>query len=127
MTTQVHTPLWKLKAIDGITVNLGRVIKYGAWVWIAKYGYYSVVALAGKQTVAEVALKFIASLTISKTICLTAAAGGVAWGAAERKLRKGTIRKKAKRIKHLEEQVDPGRSSSSLMADGSTRPEDEDI
>lgn len=123
----MHTPLWKLRAVDGITLNVGRFLKYGMWVLIARYGYYAVVALAGKQTVAEIALKFLASLTISKTLCLGAASGGVAWGATERKLRKQTIRTKARRIKELEERIDPERSSSKLMSDGSTRPEDEDI
>jgi hypothetical protein len=124
--TQVLTPAWNLRVIDGITLNVGRIIKYGAWVLIARYGYYSVVALAGKQTIADLVFKIIANFTVSRSLCWVAAGGGVGYGAVQRKLRKRMIKSKAKRIKQLEEQLDPSRTSSALMSDGSTRPEDEE-
>ena len=94
------------------------------WVLIARYGYYAVVALAGKQTLADIGLKLLANVTFSQTLAWTGAGGATIWAMSERRLRKKIIRQKADRIKQLEEHIDRHRSSSRLMADGSTRPED---
>jgi hypothetical protein len=94
------------------------------WVCIARYAYYGVVALAGHQTLADIGLKLIANVTLSQSVSWTATGGATIWALSERGLRKRMIRQKAKRIQELEQTIDPNRSSSSLLADGSTRPED---
>ena len=119
-------PDWKLRAVDGITVNFARLIKAAMWVLIVRYGYYAVVALAGKQTLADVGFKVLANITFSRTVNWTATGGTAIWAVSERRLRKKIIRQKARRIKELEEYVDKSRSSSALMSDGSTRPEDDE-
>ncbi len=84
-------------------------------------------ALAGRQTLADIGIKVLADITLSKSICFGAAGCGLAYGIAQDRLRRKTIRKKARRIKVLEEMIDPSRSSSNLMHDGRTRPEDEEL
>lgn len=117
---------WKLRLIDGLTVILRRLIKYGALVLIARYGFLSIQALAGRQTGASIALQVLANVTFSKGVAWATAAGGVAYGEAQRRLKKKVIRSRANRIQELEEMIDPQRSSSALMSDGSTRPEDKE-
>jgi hypothetical protein len=94
------------------------------WVWIAHYGYLSVVALAGKHTLADIGLKLLANVTISQSVSWAATGGATIWAVSERRLRKKIIHQKAQRIQELEQHIDPDRSSSSLLPDGSTRPED---
>jgi len=94
------------------------------WVLIARYGYYAVVALAGKETLANIGLKLLANITFSQTLAWTGTGGAAVWALSERRLRKKIIRQKADRIKQLEKHIDRDRSSSTLTADGSTRPED---
>jgi len=94
------------------------------WVCIARYGYLAVVALAGKHTLADIGLKLITNMTFSQSVSWVATSGATAWALSERGLRKKVIKQKAKRIQELERSIDPDRSSSSLLPDGSTRPED---
>jgi hypothetical protein len=117
-------PDWKLRAVDGITVNFGRLINAAMWVIIVRYGYYAVVALSGKHTLADIGLKLLANVSLSQSLAWTGTGGATIWAVSERTLRKRIIRQKAERIKHLEQHIDSNRSSSALMADGSTRPED---
>lgn len=94
------------------------------WVFIARYSYLAVVALAGRHTLADIGLKLITNMTFSQSVSWVATTGAAAWAVSERGLRKKVIRQKAKRIQELEQRIDPNRSSSSLLPDGSTRPED---
>lgn len=117
---------WRIKVVDLASVNLGRVIRWGAVVWVAKYGYLSIAVLAGKTTAANVLIQFLANFKIQMAVSWGAAAGGLGWGLVERRLRKRTIRRLAPRIKQLERVIDSARTSSNLTVDGSTRPEDEE-
>jgi hypothetical protein len=110
--------------IDAVSVNLGRLIRYGALVWICRYVYLGVAVLAGRATVAEFFVKVLANMTVSTTLSLSFGATGLTYGWIQRQLRRRTIREKAARIKELEELLDPRRGSSGLMPDGSSRIED---
>ena len=90
-------------------------------LWVLRGG-----CSAGKQTLADVGFKVLANITFSRTVNWTATGGAAIWAVSERRLRKKIIRQKARRIKELEEYVDKNRSSSALMSDGSTRPEDDE-
>ena len=95
-------------------------------VLIFRYLYYSVLALSGRETIASVVVRILSNLNVSVSIYFCVALSGVAWGIVERILRKRTVRTLASRIRFLEGQLDRTRSSSNLMDDGSTRPEDEE-
>jgi hypothetical protein len=110
--------------IDAVSVNVGRLIRYGTLVWICRYVYLGVAVLAGRSTVAEFFMKVLANMSVSTTLSLSFGATGLTYGWIQRQLRRRTIREKAARIKELEELLDPGRSSSGLMPDGSSRIED---
>ena len=71
-------------------------------------------------------IRILSNITVSMSIYISVALSGVGWGAVERILRKRTVKMLSARIRHLERQIDRNRSSSNLMEDGSTRPEDEE-
>lgn len=97
----------RLKIIDAIDANLRLFIRYG------------------KHTFADVGVRFLADVRIGNALSYAVGAGGIAYGARQRKLRGDTIQKMGDRIKELETAIDPNRSSSGLTKRGHTRPEDE--
>lgn len=120
-TAEHYLRLRKIEAIDGI----GRIgARYGFLTVIAFLGYSSIRVLAGKTTLAEIAVRFITNIRVSAGISYAVGGGGVAYGWLQKRLRGNGIKKMAAHIKELEEQIDPGRSSSGLTERGETRPED---
>jgi hypothetical protein len=125
--TRASSDEWKrFQVVQAVSTNVGRLIRWGAVVLIFRYGYYSILVLSGRETVASVILRILSNVTVSVSIYIGAALTGVGWGAVERILRKRTVKSLSARIRRLERQIDPNRSSSNLMEDGSTRPEDEE-
>jgi hypothetical protein len=110
--------------IDAVSVNVGRLIRYGALVLICRYSYYSVAVLAGRSTGAQFLVDILANMKVSTILCSGFGATGLGYGWLQRHLRKRTVREKADRIRELEKRLDPGRRSSGLMPDGSSRTED---
>lgn len=85
--------------------------------------YLSVQELAGKSTRAI----FDASMAYSNGVngwLMTVAVALFLYAMGERKFREHKIRYMTKRIKDLETDMDPERSSSGLPSTGNTRPED---
>ena len=105
--------------------TLNNLIRYGAWVLIARYGYLSIEALAGETT----SLNFLHVVTfefLSRTLpwwILTIAFGY--WAFRQTRLRKQKTEQLTARIKELETRIDPNRTSSGLLPSGDTHPDDD--
>lgn len=113
-----QTQAWALISVSAL--------KWGATAWIAYCFYLSVLALAGKTTIAEIAARFVANIGISQSLAWLLSGGGVAYGIRERKLRQKTVKRLQTRIQDLEKRIDPKRSSSELTPLGETHPRDRD-
>ena len=102
-----------------------NLIRYGAWLGIARYGYLSIDALAGETT----SLRFLHVITfevLSRSLpwwILTIALGF--WAVKETREKKRKTEKLTVRIKELETILDPNRTSSGLLPSGDTHPDDD--
>jgi hypothetical protein len=95
-------------------------------VLIFYYFFQCVGKFAGTATDLAVAGSFVLKALVDFKFAFTIALTGTAcaWGAVERFLRKRAITQFASRIKELETEIDPSRSSSGLTAWGGTNPQD---
>jgi len=124
---QLETELKLIKqsrVADGVIRVLRDVIKYGALVWIASYFNRSIETLAGKTTLADIGVSFLANMKVSIAFAWTFGFAGIIYGYTQRNLRKDTVARLQQRIKDLELSVDTNRSSSEITVQGNTRPED---
>jgi len=103
--------------------GLGRLaIKGGSWVggvWIASEALGN---FAGKDTSIKGVLSLFAELNVAIGIVLTG--GAVVWAVLERWLRQRKVEQLQARIRELETDLDPRRSSSKLTQRGQTNPTD---
>jgi hypothetical protein len=113
------------RKIDAVVSVVGLVLKFAAVVMCVRYGYLSVVALAGKSTFADVGFRILGNLKISEGISYIFGAGGILYGVGQRRLRRRNIERIVPLKNKLEKILDPNRTSSSLTSKGTTRPEDE--
>ena len=113
------------RIIEVIGVTIHRAIPWGGLVVIGYYMYRSVSALSGHTTFANIILRFLADFRVTEGVAYIFGLGGIGYGLRNRKLRKDQLERMARRVKELESQIDPRRSSSRLTARGETRPEDE--
>lgn len=108
--------------VVGIFNNL---IRYGAWIAIARYGYLSIEALAGETT----SLNFLHVVTIeflSRSLPWWALTIFISyWAIKQTRLRKKKTEQLTARIKELETRIDPNRTSSRLLPSGDTHPDDD--
>lgn len=93
-------------------------------IGIAWIVYMCVLALAGKETDANVALSVLGNVSIANGLLASAGASGAAYGLYERHVRKTTVERMSGRIHELEKEIDPKRSTSRLTPRGDTHPED---
>lgn len=104
--------LWHLFA--KVCLSLLRCVTVVA---VAYFAWKTIIALAGRQTDANIALsgtfdlKFLANRYASQIIFAIFGSGGVLYGLRQRSLCKKTT-KKLKRLEKLEKTVDPDRTSS---------------
>jgi hypothetical protein len=103
---------------------LTTAVKWGALVWMVYFAGRAFESLSGKQTVADIAVKVLGNLTISKYVCLLLAGGCTTWAVGERLLRRKRVADLTARLKLHETSADPGRSSSTLPPTGQTRKDD---
>jgi hypothetical protein len=116
--------LIRLKIIDALDANCRLLIKYGCLAIVAYLGYRSIAVLSGQYTFADIGIKFLANVRIANSVGYVVGVGGLAYGRRQKKLREDAIEQLAPRIKELEAQIDPNRTSSGLTERGRTRPED---
>ncbi len=117
--------LVRSKKLDLIDLAIRLMVPWGALVAIAYWIHADIVALAGKQTLAQIGLSFMGDIKISDAVAYVFGAAGAGYGMAERTLRRKTIARLADENRRLEQMVDPQRTSSNLTRHGTTRPEDQ--
>ena len=89
-----------------------------------------VVAMAGQETVGALTFNtnIITDLKANQAMVTLAGVlfgtGGVSYGVAQRNSKQKSISRLSMRKEELEKRLDPGRQSSSLTTNGTTRPED---
>ncbi|HTW33875.1 MAG TPA: hypothetical protein VMD53_04585 [Rhizomicrobium sp.] len=104
--------------------TIRTVVRWVAIVAIAGVAEQGVAALAGHSTsvIVSMALGLFADLKFS--LLVTWAGGATFWAFLERNLRKRKVENMQGRIRSLEQRLDPNRSTSGLLPDGSTNPRD---
>lgn len=112
----------KWDIIGGIFNGL---IRWGGVSVCCYFLYLMVDTLAGKTTVADIALKAITDLKLDEAVLYLLTGGTTFWAIRERNLRKKNTKHIAAHTKELEEIIDPNRTSSDLTETGDTHPEDE--
>lgn len=114
---------------------LHRIAGVVLYLGLAYFSYLSVVELAGKVTIANFFLQYIADSkesrgwlwVVIRALPWVLAISCTAWAMLERYLRKKTVESMQGRIKQLELRLDPGRSTSTLTNQGDTNPRDASI
>jgi hypothetical protein len=115
-----------LHKIDAVASVVKYLIKYGGLVACFYLIYRSTLALAGKVTLADFALRVFGNVTVNKAFCALFGSGGILYGVGQRQLRRRAVKRLGKNLSTLEGKIDSGRSSSGLTDTGETRPDDEE-
>jgi hypothetical protein len=108
--------------IDRQAENFIQFWKTVRWVSVALFVYLSIDALAGRTTLAEVAVKFFALTSERGVSKWWVAAAGLfcVWAVLERTLRLRKVSSMSKRMEALEKKIDSNRTSSGLTRTGET-------
>lgn len=107
----------------GLTAFFGTAVRWGCALAIVRYGYLSIEALAGQQTMANVGINVLGEMKVNQALAWVLAVCGGGYGAQQRKLRKDTVERLSERCRSLESKLDPKRTSSELSPRGD-HPED---
>ncbi|WP_150047327.1 hypothetical protein [Methylomonas rhizoryzae] len=119
---------------DNVSKIVSYSIKWGVLAFIANQAATAIGYLSGKSTDATIDLKASAILNpddacaswpywiaaLSAVLCSVS----ISYGLNQRALRKNTIENLAGYKEKYERMIDPNRSSSGLLTDGSTHPKD---
>ena len=102
----------------------GRYALIAFCVWMAER---AIEALAGWETAVYVQtfLQVVADIKVWLAMTLAGLTSG--WAIAERRLRQRAIVRLHSRVRELELNLDPARSSSNLTLDSKTNPEDREV
>jgi hypothetical protein len=112
------------RGIDGFFA-LGRTaLIVGAVILLGRYARDVLVAFAGKETAANLALSLIVNLQADRWIAYLFGLAGVGYGAVERRLRRRNIKRLTEHTAEVETRLHPARTSSGLTPEGKTRRED---
>jgi hypothetical protein len=112
------------KIIDAVGSVIQACIPWAGAVLVAYFVYRSIQSLAGRMTLADIGIRFLADTKISEAFAYLFGATGIALGLRRERLHKDNVQRLTSRIKELEVRLDPKRSSSRLTPRGETRPED---
>lgn len=116
---QLRSQINRNETIASVVNNLIRCATVGA------LGYFAVLIsreFAGQTTVAVA--DFVLRMHLNEFAAAALGGSGIAYGVRQRKLRRDTVERLAKRITELEGRIDPQRTSSRLNPRGVTPPED---
>lgn len=80
--------------------------------------------LAGKITTAQIGMSFIGNFRVSDAVAYAFGGTSLIYGLNERRLRHKKTKSMASYSANLEARLDPGRTSSGLTPEGTTREED---
>jgi Flp pilus assembly protein protease CpaA len=113
-------------ATDQFYRTVRTLIKCTTVAIIFYFGFQALEVLAGQDTKLSVALSFAftALADLKFAAALSVAGGTTAWAIIERGIRLRKVDSMQGRIKHLEQMIDPSRSSSGLTTRGTTNPQD---
>lgn len=101
--------------------DLGRyAIQWTGLVLVAYFSYRSIDTLAGRRTFAEIGVKILGNVTVSRGIITLLTGGGWAYGLAQRSLRRRNIERLAPAKNEVERRLDKNRTSSNLTSRGTT-------
>lgn len=95
-------------------------IQWTGLVLIAYFFYRSVDVLAGRNTFAEIGIKVLGNLTVSRGIITLLTASGWIFGLGQRSLRRKNIERLAPAKNEVERRIDKNRTSSNLTSRGTT-------
>lgn len=112
------------RVIDGVFAfgRTGLIVL--AAIVLGKYARDVLIAFAGKETAANLALSLIVKLQADRWFAYLFGAAGAGYGVVERQLRRRNIKRLTARTEELEKRLHPARTSSGLTPKGKTRPED---
>lgn len=114
---------------NNLTSIVNTLIKYGGLAAIAYFFDSSIAHLAGTETRGIFNFDFNVALNANKyfgqIVAIMFGTSGIFYGLFQRSSKRKAIAHLSKRKEELEKIVDPGRHSSRLMNNGTTRPEDE--
>jgi hypothetical protein len=109
-----------IKRLDTVTDLGTALIKWAAVFGIAYMLYRCVAVMAGTNTFADIGVRILGNLTVSKGIITLLTGSGWAYGLAQRSLRRRNIQRTVPLKNELEKQLDENRSSSNLTGKGTT-------
>lgn len=116
--------LRRTKMTSGLTEIILNLIRFGALVACVYFLSSSIQNLAGKSTDANIFVQFLGDFNVGQGVAVLFGAGGTMYGLAQRSQRQRMIERLHGRIKQLERQIDPRRSSSNITETGDTNPVD---
>ena len=117
--------LRRMRQFDGVYSVLRDLIRWAAVVFIVYWIGRTIGTLAGKVTMADIGIRFLAEVRLSEAVAGIFGVTGLGYGLTQRRLRRNTIERLQGRIQELERRLDPNRTSSQLTERGETRPEDQ--
>ena len=103
---------------------INNLIRWGGVVGVSYFIFLSIEALAGETTAADIGINLLADVRLSEVFAVLFGGGGVIYGIRQRSLRRSAVERLQGRVKKLEKQEDPGRTSSGLTPRGDTHPKD---
>jgi hypothetical protein len=116
--------LQRIQARAAVTI---AAIRWVGLVVLAYFASQSVVALAGRTTLATigVGIKLLGKVYISQAVAWLFAASSEGYGLRQRALRHNVIARLSPAVREREQALDPKRTSSELTERGRTKPQDE--
>lgn len=95
-----------------LLVSVPIAIKWLGLSFIAYCGYLCFATLSGKATSANILVNVLGDIRVTYAVSWLFGISGLGYGAVQARLRKQTEARLGGRVKELEEQIDPKRSSS---------------
>lgn len=114
---------FRFRLVDLAAKGIDKVFSSGTIIIVAYLAYRAVLALAGKLTLADFAVKVL-GFKPNEIVAYVFGAGGVGFGLRAQRLRRNQTERTAQRIAEMEQRLDPNRTSSGLTPRGLTHPED---
>lgn len=113
-----------MRIIDAVVTIAKVAIPSLCFVWVAKLISDALVAFAGQQTDASIAVNLATSIQLDRWAAWLIAFFAISYGVNQRRLRQINIERLAGKPAELEKRLDNKRTSSGLTPKGTTRKED---
>ena len=114
----ISTNHLRIALVDRLARGVEVAIRFGSLALIARYVSHSIDVLAGKHTIANIGVRFLANVRVSEAAAWIFGAGGAGYGYRQRYLRRKDTKQIGVRLRKYEENRDPQRSSSKLESEG---------